>query len=60
MDKYLAWDVRPFPMPHGQEAVGTVQMLNAIVNYIYPETERHLNRSIQYNKAKLQLTYNPK
>ena len=62
MDEKLAWKVRPFSMPPGHEAVGTVQMLNAIVDYIYPSAEGHLNRRIQYlqdNQPELPQTYGP-
>ena len=63
MDEYLAWETRPNTLPNGQEAAGTVQMLSGIVNYSYPDAERHLSRCIQYiqdNQVKFPQTYGPK
>lgn len=52
MDKYLAWETRPYAMPPGQEAAGTVQMLRSIVDIVYPDAENHLNRCVEHIQSR--------
>jgi hypothetical protein len=52
MDKHLEWETDAHDgMPRGRKAVETVQMLDDIVNSLYPEAEQHLNCRILNLKA---------